>query len=526
MEIPRAALEHFDLQATLNIILKNAVEALGGSAGVVATWDATERRFIPSATFGLDAKSLEQLRPFLDEAIPDLAWSKESFALLSELRLSSSLPHSDKGVPQNPVIVLPLQIGEKSVGLIYVLRPLKGLPFSRMDQPILAAFAEQAAIAVHNARLAHLLAQEKQAIESILENSAEGIMSIDGQRRIVGFNTAMERLTGWQRKEVLGKYCFKILNLRDWEGNALCARQCPMLTRQDNAGSTVEQQGKIKTRDGVDIDIAMVYSITRSPKGQPVSSVINVRDITKFREVESLRSSFLSMLGHELQTPLSIIKGYTSTLSRQDGKWNEETLRQGLQIIEEECDRLSKLMNSLLLASRIESGALVLRREPVLVQHLVKKVVRKLQPMTKIHTFEMNLDSHLPEVLADPEQIEQVLTNLIDNAIKYSPDGGKITISGSVRNKHLEITVADQGIGIPLREIDHIFQRFHRVDNKLVQKVRGAGLGLYICKSIIEAHGGKISVVSELGKGSRFAFTIPLPATTEQNGGSTEHGYR
>jgi len=519
VQIPRVGPEQVDLQATLELILKNAVQALGGSAGVVATWSEAQHRFIASASYGLDAKSLAQLGPLLDEAIPDLAGSKESFNLLSELRPHFSLPSSDKGEPQNPIMVLPLQIGGKWVGLIYVLRPLEAASFSEVDQPILAAFAEQAAIAVHNAKLAQILAEEKQRVESILEGSAEGIMSIDAQRRIVGFNSAMERLTGYPRAEVLGKQCSRVLNLRDWEGKPLCARQCPMLARPEDVSSTFEQQGKIQTKDGQDIDVAMVYSIIRSPEGQPLNAVVNVRDISRLREIESLRSTFLSMLGHELQTPLSIIKGYTSTLARSDGKWDEETLWQGLRVIEEECDRLSKLMSGLLLAARIEAGALALHKEPVLLPSLASKVVRKLQTVTSVHTFQIDFESDFPPVLADADQIEQVLTNLVDNAIKYSPQGGQITITGKVSEDRVEITIADEGIGIPLREVGRIFERFHRVDSSFARKVPGVGLGLYICKHIVEAHGGRIWAISELEKGSQFTFTLPLERSAEEDGG-------
>jgi signal transduction histidine kinase len=195
-------------------------------------------------------------------------------------------------------------------------------------------------------------------------------------------------------------------------------------------------------------------------------------------------------------------------------------LRQGLQVIEEECDRLSKLMNGLLLASRIEAGALHLQKEPVLLPSLARKVVRKLQTVTSSHTFEIDFEPDFPAVLADTDHIEQVLTNLIDNAIKYSPEGGKIAIAGRVQDDSVAITVADEGIGIPRREVGHIFERFHRVDSNLVQKVPGVGLGLYICKYIVEAHGGRIWAVSELGKGSQVSFALPLEQGAEEGNAS------
>jgi len=514
VEIPRTALEQIDLETTLKLILKNAVEALRGSAGVVATWSEAERRFMAQVSYGLDAEAFARLQPLLNEAAPDLAASRESFNLLSELRPGLDLPYSDKGVTQNPIIALPLQIGGRAIGLIYVLRPVDTAAFSRVDQPILTAFAEQAAIAVQNARLAHLLAEEKRRVELILESSADGIIGIDAQRRLTGFNQAMERLTGYSREEVLGKECFTVLQLRDWEGKNLCPVECPILKELKEEGQSFELQGKIRTKDGRDMDVSILYSITRTPEGKPINAVGNVRDISKNRQLENLRESFLAMLGHELQTPLSIIKGYTSTLARSDAKWNMETLQQGLQVIEEESDRLSRVMNKLLFASRISSGTSSIKKEPVDIAALAGKVVRRLQALTSVHTFGIHFDSAFPLVHADPELIEEVLTNLVENAVKYSPAGGRITISGSWSDAQVKITVSDEGVGIPEEEIQHIFERFHRVDNGPARTVKGLGLGLYLCKMIVEAHGGTIEVSSQLGKGSQFTFTLPLQQAT------------
>jgi PAS domain S-box-containing protein len=511
MDFSDAMPQEADLRATLGMILKNALEALGGSAGVVATWDEEEHCFVLSDSYGLDDMALKQLFPLLDEAIPDLAVSSRSFNILSTL-LGPPLPKSDQGLILDPIVALPLQIGRRSLGLIYVMRPRGSASFSGIDQATLTAFARQAAIAVDNARLVHDLVDEKTKMESMLEGSAEGIMSVDARRRVVGFNTAMERMTGHPREQVLGLPCYQVLNFRDWEGRSICnTTRCPMVSRPDGVHSTCELQGKIQSADGQDIEVAMVYSVTRSRvTGRADNAVINVRDIKRLRDIENLRSAFLSMLGHELQTPLSIIKGYTSTLARSDAKWNKKTLREGLQVIEEECDRLSKLVNRLLLASRIESRTVTLKKEPVQLPAMASKVVRRLESVTNIHEFEVDFAPDFPEVYADPERMEEVLTNLVDNAIKYSPEGGKIAITGRTNRDHVEVTVSDNGIGIPRRELGRVFERFRRGENSQVQKVRGMGLGLYICKSIVEAHGGKIEVSSEAGKGSEFTFTLPL----------------
>jgi len=514
VEIPRTKLEQVELEATLELILKNAVKALRGNAGVVAVWSEAEQQFVVGASYGLDSKALAQLRPLLDEAIPDLTMSKESYNLLSELGHGTTLPISDQGIRQDPIITLPLQIADKSIGLIYILRPFKARAFSRKNRDMLVAFAEQAAIAVHNARLAYLLAAEKHRVEAVLETSAEGIVNIDGQRRITGFNLAMEQLTGKSREDVLGRECFRILNLRNRQRQSLCNTQCPILASSEQGSQTFELQGTIQTIDGKDVDVAMTYSVVYDLEGKPINAVINVRDISKLREVENLRETFLSMLGHELQTPLSIIKGYASTLAQRDGNWDSEILHNSLQVIENESDRLVNIVNKLLLAARITTGKPVLAKEEVQLSSLAEKVIRRLQTMTNIHRFEVDCKPDMPPLLADPALMEEVLTNLIENAIKYSPDGGKITVTGESNGDKIRITVADEGIGISEEDMEHIFERFQRTNRSEVKRVKGVGLGLYICKSIIEAHGGRIEVASKLDNGSQFTITLPLEQST------------
>jgi len=216
------------------------------------------------------------------------------------------------------------------------------------------------------------------------------------------------------------------------------------------------------------------------------------------------------MLGHELQTPLFIIKGYSSTLARQESKWDEETLFQGLKVIEEKSDHLSQVMNKLLLASRVSAGALALEKEPVQLSSLASKVVRRLQTMTGIHNFEVDFERDFPSVVAEPDLMEQVLSNLVDNAVKYSPSGDRITIPGRREGKKVRVTVADEGIGIPMKKQEDIFKRFHQVDSSATRKSQQVDLGLYICKSIIETHGGSIGFTSKFRKGSQFISTLPL----------------
>jgi PAS domain S-box-containing protein len=508
VEIPRSSFEQIEPESTLRLILKSAVQALGGSSGVVAVWSEAEHSYVTGASYGLTEYGLTGIRPLLKEAAPDLAGSQESYNLLSELQPEDELPSTFDGTRLDPIIALPLKIMDKTIGLIFVLRPSTAGAFSGLDRPVLAAFAEQAAIAVQNARLAAVLAEEKRRVESVLEHSAEGIMSIDSRCRILGFNAAMEKLTGYTREEVIGQECSRLFCLADADKRNLCNIQCPMSGSLSGETGSFEQTGTIRNREGRAVEVALSYSIVHSAEGRPINAVVNVRDISRFKEMESFRDSILSMLGHELQTPLAIIQGYTDTLSRPEVKGDTAVLQQGLDAIGEESRRLSQVMNKLLLASRLSAGAIKLEKEPVHLGILAGKVVHRLSGLTAVHQFALEFPEDFPPVMVEPNLVEQVLTNLIENAIKYSPRGGKVTISGMRVNGQVKVTVADEGVGIPLGDMDRLFERFHRGE-KGQSRIQGTGLGLYICKTIIEAHGGRMEAASQPGRGSRFSFILP-----------------
>ena len=514
LRFPAPDTEGSELQPALEDILRNAVRALGGSAAVVATWDDAVRRFVVTGAFGLDREQIGRIRPLLNEAIPDLALSREQFALLSALFPQTALPISTTGEMQNPVMAVPLYTSDETVGLMFVLRSSDAANFSQLDPPVLSAFAEQAAIAVQSARLAHLLAQEKQRVESILEGSADGIYTADANRRIVSINPAMERLLGLTREEVLGLPCAVGLNWRDREGRPMCPGRCPMLQPPASATDNVtELSATVRARDGRTTDVALVYSVVRSPELVPLNAVVNVRDMTRVREVEDMRSTFLSMLGHQLQTPLAIIKGYTNTLARPDAEWDGQTLRRVMGAIEEETDHMSQLMNRLLLASRLETGELPMRRDQVNLATVAEKVVARISPTSTNHDFSVAFPPDFPPVEGDPDLLEEVLVNLLDNAVKYSPAGGRIGVSGSTDAwGTATVSVSDPGVGVPRWESRRIFERFHRSHHPNSSHPRGMGLGLYICDEIMKAHGAGISVEPNPGGGSIFKLSFPDPA--------------
>jgi signal transduction histidine kinase len=237
--------------------------------------------------------------------------------------------------------------------------------------------------------------------------------------------------------------------------------------------------------------------------------VLNVRDVTRSREAEELRTTFVSVVSHELQTPIAIIKGYASTLRREDANWDAATLRPRLEAIEEEADRLNHLVGNILYASRIQAGGLRMERVELDLAEVTRAVVRRFNARGHDVHIQVRFPGDTLVVRADRERLEEVLLNLLDNAVKYSPRGARIRVRGEATGDEVTVRVADDGQGIPIREQERIFQRFERLESAATRRTQGAGLGLYICRAIVEAHGGRIWVRSELGQGSTFSFSLP-----------------
>jgi signal transduction histidine kinase len=228
------------------------------------------------------------------------------------------------------------------------------------------------------------------------------------------------------------------------------------------------------------------------------------------RRLESMQSSFVSIVSHELQTPVSIIKGYAGTLARPDGPWSRDTVIRIAHTIEEECDRLYRLISDLLDISRIQAGRVAMSIGPVDVPDVAETLAERSRPRSSVHRFETDFPPDFPIIRGDREKIRQALGNLVDNAIKYSPSGGTITLGGRPERDHVILFVSDEGIGIPRDEQSRVFERFHRVDTRLSRTTQGVGLGLYICQVIVEAHGGQIWVESDgTGHGSTFYIRLP-----------------
>jgi len=504
IEIIRALTQQLDLETVLTRILEVATEMLAGQAALVALRDPDKvlRVHIQYRVTPEFVRHFDSILRDVPEQ-PDRGDTARYVISEIERRLVTVGQRFDL----SGTVGLPLQAGDELVGLLLVFRSYSN-PFGANDRQLLQAFADQAAVAVSNARLYEQTANERRRLDAILEGSADGIAILDPGHHVVKWNRALARLTLVAAPNAIGQLYDDLVQ---W------AKVEPGLSLADaeaggwpfSSATPLYVEGDLRRADGTTVAIGITYAPILDRTNRLVNIVASVRDITKFREAEELKSTFISIISHELKTPVSLIKGYAGTLRRDDVKWDSQTVQESLTVIEEEADRLTHLIENLLDASRLQAGGLKVNLgEEVALDEMAAELAREYRTQTDQHTFVLDFPKEFPLVSGDEERLRQVLTNLISNAIKYSPQGA-ITLAGRAEPERVIISVTDSGKGLPAEELTKVFDRFYRADTTATRKAQGAGLGLYLAKAVIEAHGGQIWANSNPGQGATFNFSLP-----------------
>lgn len=501
LEIARALTQELDLDKLLGRILRISVEMLAGQAGFIALraegggWRVVVSQGI-HASFLRAAESYLSLVP--EDEDPQRYELPEISRLFNELARVAS-----KGLLSG--FGLPLTAGNRVLGIILIFRGYEG-GLSANDYTLLDSFASQAAVAVQNAQLYTQSNRERGRINGLLDSLADGVLILSANNKIERCNPAMARMLDLSVEAVVGKDHNEVIV---WKtppvGQTLDQAEADGWPLTPHAHLYVE--GDLARNSGVPLPVGVTYAPLVSEEGSLVNIISTVRDITKFRQADEIKSTFISIISHELKTPVALIKGYVSTLRREDAEWDPEIVQDSLEVIEEEADRLAGLIENLLDASRLQAGGMALKRMDLNLPDLARRVAERMQTQSTLHVIRTEFPDYFPVVLADENRIQQVLTNLVGNAIKYAP-GGEIRISGEVRADTVIVCVGDQGPGIAPEDIPHVFDRFYRGPD-MAKHTKGAGLGLYLTRAIIEAHGGRIWVDTEPGHGTRMFFSLP-----------------
>ncbi len=339
---------------------------------------------------------------------------------------------------------------------------------------------------------------EKSQLNAILENMAEGIIAVDSESRVLLINSGAEKIIGKKQSQVLGVPLLEVTKNPDIDelmNQVICVPKVVHreieLYRPDEKTIKVSALGLEKCEGGV-CGILVLY------------------DVTEIKRLENLRRDFVANVSHELRTPLTSIKGFLETLISGALK-DPDRARDFLGRMDEDASRLTRLINDLLDLSRIESGQLKMKIEPVDLAEQIEETLATFHPRLeekKIFVVNLISSAKLPHVLADPDKLKQVLVNLVDNAIKFNRPAGQIKFSAETMNDRVKVSIEDSGSGIPNDDLLRIFERFYRVDKARAREEGGTGLGLAIVKHIIEAHGGEVFCESVIGMGTKFSFTL------------------
>jgi two-component system, OmpR family, phosphate regulon sensor histidine kinase PhoR len=335
--------------------------------------------------------------------------------------------------------------------------------------------------------------------EAILASMEEGVLILNPRGRVQKMNQAMETILIPSSSADIGKHYLEVF--RDPDLNELIQLTLEGKQPQQRTIIPLGQPGK---------SFMIQSSLARESAGRVVGVVVVFHDVTNLKRLEKIRQDFVANVSHELRTPLTAIRGYTEAL--RDGAIEDTAqAEQFLRVIDRHTRRMDKIVADLLLLAEVESSERSWRMEMFSLGEVIHSAIDSLQPQADVKKQEIRVDlpATLPPLRGDGQKIHQVMINLLQNAINYTPEGGRIDVEAGTTEKGVEVSVADTGIGIPEEDLPRIFERFYRVDKSRSRDLGGTGLGLSIVKHIIDAHGGRVGVQSKLDKGSRFTFYLP-----------------
>ena len=414
------------------------------------------------------------------------------------------------------VLCLPLEIeGRILGGIFFGHRGLHRFTADEIDLARLTAY--QSALFLENTLLVTGSDVERVVARAVLESMADGVFTLDWEKKITSFNPAAEQITGWRMEDAIGRSCREVMQSRylcaGAEAPGSCDENCPLLTLladQDLMEKGLTVEGTIQHRGGEPRYVSSTYSVV-ADRGDLLGAVVLFRDITERRRLEEMKSEYAAALTHDLKTPLTAMKGYAITLLRHGHKLNDESRKEALEVINFEIDRVSRMFDNLLHQARLEAGVKQQTFSTVQPHKVIKQVVALYAYSGRSHELICEVEPESLELVTDRDQLDQILNNLVSNALKYTPGGSKVRVrchQDVDDPEQLMFEVVDNGQGISEEELPLVFNRFHRVAGGS-RKARGTGLGLHITRMLVESLGGETGVRSEVGKGSCFWFRLP-----------------
>jgi PAS domain S-box-containing protein len=518
LETSTAVVSTLDPETVLNRILEQMGRLLSIKMYAVISLDEEKGTFRIRAGRGLSKRFIEQLsiQPTEPDAVTIRAiHAKEPIQVTDTETDPSYRMRRERARMEGyrAILAVPLNTQHAQPTALLVFHPTPHV-FTHNEIQLLTSFANHAAMAIENALLYERsdmrLREQTHRLEALVQSLHDGLILSDLQGTVIYANKRVGELSNLSTKTLAGMHVDQILA-------RIIAETSEASNRKNDVRKILNQKGERTVEisqshaDRTTYWRLEVFNVN-DEEGLPIGRGIFFHDITADRELDRMRSSLVSTVSHELRTPLAAIKGYASTMLAEDVEWDRASQHEFLTIISDESDRLTSLVNNLLDLSRIEAGSLKLAREKCDIQETVNRAAKQAHLIAG-NTFEIQIETGLPELHADPPRLETILRNLIENAVKYGGESAGIRVEVCQQGNDFLFRVIDDGPGIPEKERQHIFDSFYRVDDSLARLTSGAGLGLAICQGLVRAHGGKIwAEAREVG--ACIAFTIPVKKTS------------
>jgi PAS domain S-box-containing protein len=484
--IGRAVTSLLDLSQVLNRVVEAAVYTVGADEGTLMLLDEESNELYLRAAKGVGEKMARNLRLRVDDSAAGRSLQSGRPVHLTGERLKVATGYLVKALAYVPLRVP----GRGAIGVLGVTNRTSQDPFSRRDIDLLLALADYAAVAIENARLFQDVETERTKLEAILREAKEMIVVVDEDDQILLCNAAARAMWNLTDADLTNQRVEEVL---------------PAASVRDLFAEAREDDRPVHRE--VTLDDERTFNAQLTPV-EGVGRVLVMQDITHLKELDRLKTEFVATVSHDLRTPLTTIQGYVELLPRV-GPLNERQ-RQFVERVEGSVQYITDLINDLLDIRRIEAE-LNLEMEVCDLRDLIEDVIEPLrtQAEEKNQALRWERPDTLPLVRANPRRLKQVVTNLVNNAIKYTEEGGRISVEAAKDDEHVVVRVIDNGIGIPPSEQPRIFDRFYRVESEETADIKGTGLGLSIVKAVIEKHDGRIWVDSTPGVGSVFTFILP-----------------
>jgi len=428
--------------------------------------------------------------------------------LLIERGVSGQIKDIEPIEPAIKIIhTVPLVTLDRPLGMVGIAF-CKDYTLTSDDERFFNIISSQLALFVENDRVKQDITNERNKLEAVLESMSGAVLVIDEEKNISLINPISEILLGIRKEEVLGKNLHEVIPQDEIKAvfDSFRKQKTEFLTREIEITNPKDNIKRI-----IKANLARV----RDYMGNIVGTLLILDDITKAKEIDRMKTEFISITSHELRTPLATIKNCISLIFKESAGPINENQRKFLDIARRNIDRLAALINNLLDLSKIESGKMELERTGCDLNKIVQEVIDTFEPLAKDKNISLKAElwEGLPQIQIDRNKIIQVINNLVSNALKFTEARKSITVSASfygADKNFIQMSVQDEGAGIEKKDFDKLFKKFQQLDSSMTRKVSGTGLGLSICKQIVELHGGKIWVESELGKGSKFSFILPV----------------